>query len=404
MIVMTLAFVAVINIDTDNTAVKESVAEVESDWQFAIQHAMELPRSTDDVNNMLQKLNHVAPGQVIANIRSLKAYSVAAYDKAMDTSTSGEKTGVLVNLIKQFGSTWDKKGNVVADYTKIIGGLLSKCRGILHYLVAHVNKSILFGKGMVTYITRNKKLYAVFGYRRLGLTKRPKILLKLMVTAREHKTQLAKVMKLTKGADKAFKMKLIQEELKRHYKKFFKAGKRARDRLEAKEEEQLAMAAVQAEQRAFGRAVKAGKRRLALVPPMPPAGLKGAEGATSTTPIPPTEAVVKAKAIAGSQSWLKSAQGSMTVGKAISTVLSSRSTTKRKAKNAKLPAALKMRVHKQPKDTVASQKKFWDKVAPEEASNFDKKLNALETVHTHDTVNHVSVDGVRLDVTGVDDD
>ncbi len=62
------------------------------------------------------------------------------------------------------------------------------------------------------------------------------------------------------------------------YKKFFKAGKRARDRLEAKEEEQLAMAAVQAEQRAFGRAVKAGKRRLALVPPMPPAGLKGAEG------------------------------------------------------------------------------------------------------------------------------
>merc|ERR1740117_1193456 len=111
-ILMTLAFVAVINIDTDS-AVRESVAEDESDWRFAIHHAMELPRSPDGVDNMLQKLNHVAPGGVIANIRSLKAYSVAAYDKAMDTSTSGEKTGVLVNLIKQFGSTWDKKGNVV---------------------------------------------------------------------------------------------------------------------------------------------------------------------------------------------------------------------------------------------------------------------------------------------------
>merc|ERR1711988_250633 len=206
--------------------------------------------------------------QVLQNLVDLKAYCSVAYERADDLKSynDGMAKSALIDLIIMFGKplkkdhTKEKKAafikafhdkhkfhpekdqgaffkklakieksapvkyNMVTDYAKIIGKLTAKYfTGFGHYLITHLNKAVLFGRGVVSVrrMSFNGRNQAGFIGTILGFQHHPHYLDQISVLSSDFYASQADAIKMAKDADsQAASMWLIAGG-KKKYRSFY---------------------------------------------------------------------------------------------------------------------------------------------------------------------------------------
>jgi len=249
---------------------------------------------------MVAKGGRVGNAQVLSNIRNLKAYCLAAYDKAADLKNDHPSMShsSLVHFIENFGKPFRKKkksgvgniafghlglrihkidkkkhnsGDIIVHYASAMGKIGAAYKhGIGKYLLTHMNKAIVSSsKGAVmVHRTIGGAMVAQFNYRALGLRWEPAYFRKLAIALNLYSRAQVKVVAATKGAGAAAAVNWFLKGAKNKYRSFF-ARIKAKVKANA---ERLMKQVIKGAKKSEVSAWKQHKR----VTPEAPAGLKGA--------------------------------------------------------------------------------------------------------------------------------
>jgi hypothetical protein len=196
---------------------------------------------------------------ILNSIMRLRAYCVAARDKAEDFKDSTSKTNGIVDLIMIFGKVVYAKsnpshkvklpgtddlipdipvklprgsympakkvvvGNIVVEYARAIRKLRSQFgAGLSKYLLVHLNKAVMRGKTSLARITNNYDRTKMMGFdhKVLGLQQRPRYFAKLAVPFTAYQTKLHEVVAQASNADTAAAAIWLQSGKKKAYVSF----------------------------------------------------------------------------------------------------------------------------------------------------------------------------------------
>merc|ERR1711988_1855007 len=162
--------------------------------------------------------------KTLANVRALKTYSLAAYDKAVDFKNSHASLSkqALVDLIIAYGKPSKKAENIVTQYADVTGKLKTVyTAGIGKYLLDHCDKAVVFGSG-ATVESRNVigAWVAQFNANSLGLNSPPHYFRTLAVKLSDYQQQKIKVDALSKNADAEAAAAWLMKGTRKKYKSF----------------------------------------------------------------------------------------------------------------------------------------------------------------------------------------
>lgn len=142
--------------------------------------------------------------RTLENVRALKAYCVTVKNSDKTANfLENLKKGPIVELITRFGNK-NFKTNLVNEYANILGALKRKYKGVNGYVLSHLDKAVLSGKGAIKNaieVNVTRKKVARLSFRRIGLLSKPTYVGKLAVEWKKFLVRKAQVDSATKGAD-----------------------------------------------------------------------------------------------------------------------------------------------------------------------------------------------------------
>jgi len=251
--------------------------------------------------------------QVLKNIVNLKSYASAAYRMANKMKNSHGSMGhsVVAQLLTTFGKS--SKINLVSQYAKAIGVLRARYRkGFNSYLVAHIDKAIVTGKGITKIETLRASsggrtmigTYVLLDHKVLGFQSRPRYLLKLAQRFSRFSKAHFKAQAASKNADHAAAAAWLAAGSVKKFKSFGKQiHNHIRKRLQ-RHEFATAHVAMAAERRDFKRGLRAKKRKNDLAFPLSPASQAAGRKFNNAHPFnAPSAEKIKAHATALAKAW-----------------------------------------------------------------------------------------------------
>merc|ERR1711907_532696 len=211
--------------------------------------------------------------QTLKNVRALKAYCNAAYEKAFDMKKSriSYSKNALVELIVKYGKPEKKKSNIVTKYAEITGKLKAKYRrGVGHYMLKHLDKAVVFGRGVVSVSKNVRRAFkARFSSKSMGFDAPPAYFRKMSVSLSEYTAKKTKIDAETSDADSEAAADWLLKGTKKKYKSFLG---RIKSKVKAKSERlwKKVVAGAFAE-------IKSTWKKDKRIHPEPPAGILGAD-------------------------------------------------------------------------------------------------------------------------------
>merc|ERR1711939_873472 len=203
----------------------ETLPPLEWDTPTRLPENYQLPApETEFVETFTQKRN--SNKQTLHNVQTLKAYALAAYEKAddMKSAHASMSRATLVGLILKYGKPGKKGaiGNIIEDYAKTTGGLRAYFnRGIGKYILEHLDHAIMKGDGAVK-VKKNVigKYVAGFDGNALGFKSSPHYFRKLSVGLSAYQHHRVKVDAASKGADAEAAAAWLMKGAHKKYKSF----------------------------------------------------------------------------------------------------------------------------------------------------------------------------------------
>jgi len=160
----------------------------------------------------------------LKNIRGLKAYCMTAYRKAVGIKQGAKHHWPIVDLIVQYGERASAKKNIVNEYAKVIGTLKRKLKhGIDEYVIRHLDKAIVFGKGILKQDNSDGNgTFTFLDHKEIGLEAQPDYFKKLKVPLSEYITARKHVHDVSIKADSKAASTYLIKMGKHVYKEGFK--------------------------------------------------------------------------------------------------------------------------------------------------------------------------------------
>merc|ERR1711959_408281 len=219
--------------------------------------------------NSLRSEEH---GAVMRALVDLKAYCMAARDKAIDMQNNGvAKSSSLVPFVIGFGKSDGK--DIVVAYAHLMGKMRSDYdRGLGAFLLDRLNQHVLAGKTVTISDLTNFKDWYMLDHERLGLEARPVYFQTLAVRLTEFAINKANIHKGHKGKAVKDWMKGGNSEI---YKMFLAKILAAFIHRKQTQDSRIEAGAVVAESAAYREEVAKRSSRQQQLVPMPPAGVKG---------------------------------------------------------------------------------------------------------------------------------
>jgi hypothetical protein len=134
-------------------------------------------------------------GNVLGNIRALKAYCIAAHEKAAEMEAGHGSMGhsIILRLITEYGVLLENE-NIVVLYGEVVGALRSSYgRGLGEYLTSHIIHGIKAHGGLIQ--SKDPTQISSYGlhYKTLGFQASPRYLEKLFVSEADYQVALNQV-------------------------------------------------------------------------------------------------------------------------------------------------------------------------------------------------------------------
>merc|ERR1711998_277606 len=168
-----------------------------------------------------QQTTHLS---TLNNIRNLKSYCIAARRKAINLKKIDSEKAPILDFIIKFGKDVNEKTNIVTHYAKTVGKLKRKLKeGVNSYVITTMDKSVIYGKGVINLQRHGNGMWAIMSHKRIGLTTKPDYFHKMRVSYQRYLRKLRRVDGVSHKADeKAASMYLIRQG-KHMYKEYFKS-------------------------------------------------------------------------------------------------------------------------------------------------------------------------------------
>jgi len=225
-----------------------------------------------DSTGYVNSLRSEEHGAVMRALVDLKAYCMAARDKAIDMQNNGvAKSSSLVPFVIGFGKSDGK--DIVVAYAHLMGKMRSDYdRGLGAFLLDRLNQHVLAGKTVTISGLTNFKNWYMLDHERLGLEARPVYFQTLAVRLTEFAINKANIHKGHKGKAVKDWMKGGNSEI---YKMFLAKIMAAFIHRKQTQDSRIEAGAVVAESAAYREEVAKRSGRQQELIPMPPAGVKG---------------------------------------------------------------------------------------------------------------------------------
>merc|ERR1711865_79760 len=328
----------------------------ENDWEGWSGMAPAVELAVTKMSASAHVAMDMSKGQtVLDKVRTLRAYSLAVRDNAVMLMREDRKSAALVQFIVAFGKPGKKKDNIVTKYSDVMGGLKQKYQGhgVNNYLLQHLDKATVFGKGAVSQQKISAGTVVAPEKSSLGLHARPDYFGRLLVPLARFLSIKAKVDHQSKSADALAAAAWLTKGTKKKYKSFLGQVTDAWNAKRARHYSAVAKKATRAIGLAFKKAKGEGAKKMGLVYPTPPAGIKASRAAQAKQPfVDKTAAQLVKEAAASAKSWAKKEKAQV----GTKTVIESMETKARKKAAQKIKAAAKERAGKPEKKIKAAAK------------------------------------------------
>jgi len=170
-----------------------------------------------------QELTQATRLSTLKNIRDVKAYCIAAYRKALSIKEGVKHHWPIVDFIVSYGESATPKKNIVSEYAKAIGTLKRAFKhGISEYVISSLDRSVVFGKGVMKQENNGQGTYSFLDHKAIGLEAMPGYFKKLKVPLANYITARKHVHDVSIKADSKAASAYLIKMGKHMYKDYFK--------------------------------------------------------------------------------------------------------------------------------------------------------------------------------------
>jgi hypothetical protein len=351
-------------------AVTTSDLVPESEWEGWTGMAPSVELAVTKMSASAQMAVDMSKGaSVLDKVRALRAYALAARENAVMLMRQDPKSAALCKFIVAYGKKGKSTDNIVTKYSEVMGALRQKYhgKGMNNYLLKHLDQAVVFGKGAVSRQKTSSHTYMALEHRHLGLHSTPTYFGRLRVRLAPFLSVKAKVDQQSKNADALAAAAWLAKGTKKKYKSFLGKVVEAWNAKRANHFKAVASRAKGAIRKVFNKAKNAGMKKMDLVVPQPPAGMKASKAAQARIPFKDKTAgqLVK-EAAANAKAWAKKEKAQVgTKG-----VVEDMETKARKAAAKKIKDQAKERAAKPEKKIKAAAKEKKAKKAIQKIMSF----------------------------------